>query len=371
VFATINQLAGEPDVLAPSGAGVNEAAMQCRNCRFQNMPGTELCGRCGTSLGLATAVFDVNPPRAGRWTKRFRRLVPTGRAYYASRDAMTRPRFAATAAVNRIASHTPVFPPLAVMARMIVPGWSHFYVGQRWRGRIAMWGCLSCLVPGLFWFGTTAGSILIGLAFSVHSSAALDSFTQLTPDQGLRHRMAMSIGLSLLLFLALYLPVGHLITAVADPRVMQTDDGTFAEDDVVLVNHWRTPRLGSVVLYEIPEQRLGQRGYGRERAYLQFTGERVDRILAGPGDRVRWADGRLEVNGQSSALLPLNPGRIVGALDFNVPPGHVLILPSTTPQLRNVQDPPLWQSLSLVPVENIVGRAYVRSHPLRRFKLLR
>lgn len=345
--------------------------MQCRNCRFQNMPGTDVCGRCGTSLGLATAVFDVNPPRAGRWSKRFRQLVPTGRAYYASRDALTRPRFAAAATVNRIAAHAPVFPPLAVMARMIVPGWPNFYVGQRWRGRIAVWGWLVCLIPGLFWFGTTAGSILLGLAFSVHSSAVLDSFTQLTADQGLRHRMVMSIGLSLLLFLALYLPVGRLITAVADPRVVQTNDGTFEEGDVVLINRWSTPRLGSVVLYQIPEQRMGQRGYGHERAYLQFTGERVDRILAGPGDRVHWAGGHMEVNGSPSELLPLNPGRIVGPLDFKVPHGDFLILPSTTPQLRNVQDPQLWQHLSIVPLENIVGRAYLRSHPLRRLRVLR
>jgi signal peptidase I len=254
---------------------------------------------------------------------------------------------------------------------MIVPGWSHFYVGQRWRGRVALWGWLVCLIPGLFWFGTTGGSIFLGLAFSVHSSAALDSFNQLSPDQTLRHRMGMSIGLSLLLFFALYLPVGHLITGVADPRVMQTDDGTFEDGDVVLINHWSTPVPGSVVLYAIPEQRLPQRAYGHERAYLQFTGERVDRILATAGDRVRWADGRLEVNGAPSALLPLNPRWILGSMNFSVPAGHVLILPSTTPQLRNVQDPPLWQNLSLVPVENIMGRAYLRSHPLRRLRVLK
>src|SRR5919204_650375 len=47
--------------------------MQCPSCRFQNMPGVEVCGRCGSSLRLATAVVDVHPPRARAWQKRVRR----------------------------------------------------------------------------------------------------------------------------------------------------------------------------------------------------------------------------------------------------------------------------------------------------------
>lgn len=344
--------------------------MQCRNCRFQNMPGTEVCGRCGTSLGLAAAVFDVNPPRAGRWTKQFRRAFSAGPAYYRSRDAFTQARSGAVAAVYRAAPTVPALPPLAVMARLVVPGWSHFYTGHRWRGRIALWGWLLCLIPGLFWFGTTAGSIFLGLAFSVHSSAALDSFTQLTPERGLRQRMAASIGLSLVMFFALYWPAGWLITRVADARVIQQGDGTFEEGDVVLVNHWMAPAPGSVVLYAIPEQRTAA-AFFRIRGYIVLAGERVDRILAGPQDKVRWADGRLTVNGEPSALLPLNPRSIPGPLTFSVPAGHYLILPSTTPQLRNVRDAPVLQGTSLVPAANIEGRAYVRSHPLSRFRLIK
>ena len=41
------------------------------------MPGTAACARCGTSLGLATAVaIDVHPPRASSSAKWLRRALP-------------------------------------------------------------------------------------------------------------------------------------------------------------------------------------------------------------------------------------------------------------------------------------------------------
>src|SRR5215213_6505561 len=43
------------------------AWMQCSSCGFENMPGSEACARCASSLSLATAVMDVHPPRAGRF----------------------------------------------------------------------------------------------------------------------------------------------------------------------------------------------------------------------------------------------------------------------------------------------------------------
>src|SRR5437773_1641201 len=46
--------------------------MQCPSCRFENMPGLDSCGRCGTSLSVSTATLDVNPPRASRTMKGMR-----------------------------------------------------------------------------------------------------------------------------------------------------------------------------------------------------------------------------------------------------------------------------------------------------------
>jgi type IV secretory pathway protease TraF len=345
--------------------------MQCRNCRFQNMPGSDVCGRCGTSLGLATAVMDVHPPRAGRLAKRFRRVLPRGRAYYEARHALIQTRNGAAAAARRVAPDVPRLPPAPVCLRLVIPGWSHFYLGQRWRGRFALWGWLIFLVPGLFWFGTTAGSILLGLAFSVHSSAALDIVSRTLPaDVGLRQRMAHSIAVSLVIGVALYWPAGWLITRVADPRSLTESVGPLESGDVMLVNHWRAPAAGRVVLYELPNvQQAMTRLHGE--TYYRFSGERIDRILAGPGDKVRWKDGRLTVNGTPSPLLPLDNRPLPAALAFMVPADHFLILPSTTPQVRTVRDDATWHALSVVPAGDIRGQVYLRSHPLRRLMVIR
>src|SRR4051812_28631702 len=104
--------------------------MQCSNCRFQNMPGSDVCGRCGTSLRLATAVIDVQPPRASPLARRLRRVgrvVPVGRAWYAARDAAT----------GRTKALAPAWhlPPRRLLAAMtvglLVPGLSHFRLGRR------------------------------------------------------------------------------------------------------------------------------------------------------------------------------------------------------------------------------------------------
>src|SRR4051812_12976476 len=60
--------------------------MQCSSCGFENMPGSDACGRCGSSLRLATMVMDVQPPRAGKITKKLRRVLPVSKAKYAMRD---------------------------------------------------------------------------------------------------------------------------------------------------------------------------------------------------------------------------------------------------------------------------------------------
>src|SRR5262245_19626175 len=100
--------------------------MQCPNCRFQNMPGLESCGRCGTSLALATAVLDVNPPRATSWQKHVRRWLPwrsVNNLRYAARDH----RISVGKALDEAAI---ALPESRLLARLIIPGWAHFFQGQ-------------------------------------------------------------------------------------------------------------------------------------------------------------------------------------------------------------------------------------------------
>src|SRR5258708_22213495 len=101
--------------------------MQCKNCEFENMPGVNACGRCGASLRLATAVIDVHPPRAGRWSKRIDRILPRGLPYRV-RDA-----------VNAMLFHSEVtagaLPEWSLLLRMVVVGWPPIYMGGQPAGR--------------------------------------------------------------------------------------------------------------------------------------------------------------------------------------------------------------------------------------------
>lgn len=339
--------------------------MQCSNCQFHNMPGSESCGRCGTSLRLATAVMDVHPPRAGRLRKRLRRAVPVTRAVAEARDAIDAVRV--TAGIDRLAARAP----WALFLRLAVPGWSHFYAGQRVRGRLFLWGTLVFLIPGLLLFGTLWGGLLLGMAFGVHSWAALDIVTQTFPEGGLRDRLCRSLIVSFVLALLLYVPAGILLTRVADPAVISLPTPPFDQGDIVLVNHWSTPRPGHVVIYDIPDyvRPEGRRGPGER--LTQFTGERIDRILAGPGDQVLWENGRLTLNGKPFDLRPLNPAVTPRRLAVTVPHAHYLILPTTTPYMRSTDSEATWLALSLVSADRLRGRVYARTSPLSRFARIR
>src|SRR5438477_12870721 len=121
--------------------------MQCSSCGFENMPGSDTCGRCASSLRLATAVMDVHPPRAGHFAKRMRRALPLRRVYYSVRDGLPSLRpDCATDAARSIFSNLLPWP---LLWRLVIPGWSHFYAGQKIRGRLFLWGFLALFIPGM------------------------------------------------------------------------------------------------------------------------------------------------------------------------------------------------------------------------------
>jgi signal peptidase I len=142
----------------------------------------------------------------------------------------------------------------------------------------------------------------------------------------------------------------------------------FAEGDVVLVNRWKTPQRGDVVLYEINNYTpVYRRGENRRTVY---TGENIDRILAGPGDEVQFKSGILLVNGAPSPWQPLNNRPLPDKYSWMVPPGCYVIFPSGAPGV-NLQDTDFLQNMGNVPLGNIVGRAYMQTYPLSRIHLIR
>jgi Signal peptidase, peptidase S26 len=341
--------------------------MQCASCRFENMPGVGTCGRCGSPLGLKTLAVDVHPPRAGAWTKRLRRLFVFRSVVYEARDAGRR-----VARESWFHDLTRIEVPgthLSVLARLIVPGWAHFHLDERIRGGIFLGAYLALLLLALVLYGTTVGSMLLGLAFSVHVASCL-SILRLGGVVAWAYLGAVVL-VFVLLLVGVYLPVGWLVTRVATPALVQVNGTPFEAGDVILyspaVYALRAPRPGDVVLYHQEggnyELAPPQHGYIRIDA-----GQRIDRILAGPGDQILWKDHLLTVNGAPSPWQPLNPGAILPDLELTVPAGHYLILPTAGPPLPAGLTERAWHSLAVVSTESIRGRAYLRSYPFSRIR---
>ncbi|HEX2970886.1 MAG TPA: S26 family signal peptidase [Tepidisphaeraceae bacterium] len=354
--------------------------MQCSNCHFENMPGSAVCGRCGTSLTLEAAAIDVHPPRAGGGRKWLRRQLPLGRA---ALGGVRRFILATGAGVL----HTVTVPTARQMLnalslprvafgalwRSAIPGWSHCYLGLPKRGRWFLLAFLALLLPGLVFLGTGWGSFLIGLAFSVHSAAVLDVFNQAAQPTSVRRQLVQAFVVAILLFGVLYIPIGRFIGLFAEPQIIQLSMPPLQAGDVLLVNNLAyrgtgRPQPGDVVHYQsgnYQRRTPGPNGHGIINYYYQ--GPRIDRVIAGPGARVRWEAGWLTINGQRSVLRPLNPRMLPQRLEIEVPKDCYLIFATTTPNLGPTADAETWQALSCVPRENIQGRVYLRTHPLSRF----
>jgi signal peptidase I len=332
------------------------------------MPGVSACGRCGSPVALKTLDVDVLPPRASEWSKR-RRRFPLSAVYYAARDANQRAQEWWFRDILQIESPDL---PLGLIGRLIVPGWPQFYRRQWLLGNIFLVGWLACLFFAFLFYGLLLGSVLVGLAFSVHLSSCISALAGLGVDsRGFWINLVVAFAV---LVVCIYLPVGWLGSRVASPNLIGADYFPFARGDVLLyspANYWiRHPRPGDIVVYR-------QRPVNYNLPPPQHTavriaeGQRFDRILAVPGDTIVWKDGRLRVNGEPSAFEPLDPAAKVPRLSFYLPAGHYLIIPTAGPPLAENLDLRGWYEVSVVPVESIRGRIFLRSYPFTRFGRIR
>lgn len=332
--------------------------MQCPSCQFENMPGTPACGRCGTSLRLATATIDIHPPRAGRWSRMwsgsalqfFRRL------WYRIPQPVREAKISLD--IRDIEHH--------LVLRMVVPGWPQWYLGHKIRAALFFFGGLLCACLGILQIGEPAGSLWLGLGLACHMSSIVDIVFDVVDN--LRSRAWSFIRCAVFVGAVVYLPISWLTGRYFTPLIVRVPG---LEPQVVLVNHRAYgvagPAVGDVVLYDLPAASLPG---GYHRNYL-LQGERIDRVLATEGQHVEWQGDDLKVNGQPIAwrpLLPVSPQN----LSLTVPPGQLLIAPSTIMRLVPPESAgQVWQYMSLVNREYVQGNAYWRLRPFGQFGPLR
>jgi signal peptidase I len=337
--------------------------MQCNNCRFENMPGVLACGRCGAALQLATLAIDVYPPRANRWTKIRRRWWPF--------NINNLRRFLAAAVDGLSTREAPEGDPGPVLWRSIIPGLPQVYQRREVRGWCFLLAYLGCGTVGMAVLGTRTGSMLLGMAGAIHAASVIDVVLPAT------RRLLYTLACCLAITGVIYLPVVWVVGGFASPRVVLGDSGPFQRNDVVLVRRWNyangRPRPGDVALYTIPPTRVqinapdGPRG----GQLYQFEGERMDRIVAGPGEHVVLNQSTLLVNGSDAVHLPLNRVQWPSTVDLHVPDGQYLIVPSADRVNWGAASEVNWRKIVLVSEDRLLGKIYLRHHPLSRFSWVR
>jgi type IV secretory pathway protease TraF len=219
----------------------------------------------------------------------------------------------------------------------------------------------------VFW-GTSTGSICLGLAFSAHASSAIDVLFQYPGH--IRSRLVIAGVVMAALGLGLYIPATRAFNVFAEPITITATSSPFAEGDVVLTNRWAyrgsSPQPGDVVLVQLPGIATGD---GHHTAGLVIReGQFIDRILAGPGSEVAIESGRLSINGDACSLEPLGKSKMPALLRFTLAANQYLILPSTLAVVNErLATPAHWETLFKVPRERILGRVYLRHQPLSRW----
>jgi hypothetical protein len=338
--------------------------MQCPGCGFQNMPGSEGCVRCGSSLNVATMLIDVHPPRKGGLAGAWRRIRALRWTWAGLRDRLVRSY--STFVESRAARFHGRGTEKGILWRLPVPGWAHIFCGQIWEGCFFLAAFAACFLVGLLDWGDNLGAAMLAVAFVIHQTAVLDVLNQYSADKSFDARIRRSAwGVAFLSF-CVYFPVFLLFLAVAEPMRVEFPVGPLRPGDVVLINRWTIVRPGEVVLYDAPQDDVTRTGM-HERIYVQVGGLCIDRVLAAAGDQVIWADGKLLVNGIESPWQPLAPSAVSSRFSMTVPSGDVLIFPSAMQWTAEAQsNASVWSSVSCVPRDQITGTIYFRWQPVSR-----
>ncbi len=341
--------------------------MQCVNCQFENMPGSPACVRCGTSLGLATAVISIDPPRATRLQKELRRWIPFWPMYYPVRNQLASALQRATAVVARdLAIHLPAF---GTWFRMIVPGWAHLHEGHTRRGRGFLGVWLAALFVAAVSYGTSIGAVAVGILFATHASSILDLLLQ-GGHRTLR-AAAIATALSVTLALVIYWPIASTLPRYLASRQLLQTSPPFVEGDVILYNPrafvGASPQSGDVVLYRNSEFTVPTADGARLGRPMQtrVRGEWIDRVIAGPNSHVRWDGKNFWINGVQSSVLPLGPNALAANFEMEVPSGACCIFPTTNPYLAQLSES-AWRAHCIVPNSQITGKVLMRNYPFWR-----
>jgi hypothetical protein len=207
---------------------------------------------------------------------------------------------------------------------------------------------VAALAVGLFCWGTPVGFLVLAFAYGTHVASATDVIRQQAfPGFG-RWVPMLSTGGGL--GAGLYGPALVLASLIAWPGMGHgpARDGYLVDCRAYTT---KTPGHADWVWFRSPSP----------------GGERLGRVLAGPGQEVEWSDGQFRLDGQRVRALHFSPASAnPDDVAFTVPADHVLIVPDAAGRARSATESPI-----LVRRSEVVGRAWARFYPIRQRQLLR
>lgn len=360
-------------------------AMQCPSCRFENMPGSGYCARCGASLMVGDV--DVIPPRASALQRRvpaelrsavYRLQITVGDLVARAGNLLPnrlRPA-AGSSAAWRVATPSLAAPGnqrenlqefdlgYADYLRLLIPGWVQMRFGEPVRGRWMMAAALLLFALTVVLAGSGYGAAALGLLFSLHVMTSVDAVCRHFATFGER---VLFTGLcAALLAVAVYFPAGWSVSRFARAVTIQQDTRYFQSGDVVWYRPRATAAVGDVVLYNVPVRIVpGHRD--RLAINVNIEGARINRLVAVAGQRLSVSDGKLFVDGKISHWQPQTlrlPNELI------VPRGHVFILPDDLVPADIQIDVKDSSKLAVVPLSSVSGVVAWRTYPFHRFTSL-
>ena len=261
------------------------------------MPGSGRCARCGGLLAIATAAIDVHPPREPCAAAACR--VSTA-GFGPFIELSERYRTKATNTFRTLGDRLPDADfSFGTVFRCVIPGWAQLRRGHARRGRTFAMVYSGLLLAALLFFGTTTGSILLGLAFATHVASAGDALSGRRVD--VNDRVAVALASAVAIGLLLYYPVGLFAARYVAPIQLRQDLTPFDAGDVLWYNRRAVIEPGDYVVHIVPELNL----IVPNRHTRYRLGNRwISRVLAIAGQQVRLKNCRLWVDGQLSHWQP-------------------------------------------------------------------
>jgi signal peptidase I len=161
----------------------------------------------------------------------------------------------------------------------------------------------------------------------------------------------------MILVIAIVIALG-IRTFIAEPRFIPSDSmvPTLLIDDRLIIEkvsfRSRAPHRGDIVVFEPPNV-LQERGYQKAQVFIK-------RVIGEPGDRLAVHDHQVILNGQALTEPYIAEAPAYEMAELTVPSGSIFVMGDNR---NNSFDSSRW---GFLPIQNIVGRAWVRFWPTDR-----